>query len=141
KGQPKFYRAIQKYGWNGFIHEIIASNLTESEAKNFEIILIDKLDTIQNGYNVSKGGDTGNGVIYTEEMRKRISERLSGEGNPRFGVVLDENTKRKISQSLMGKKHPEFTKGNNPVARKVCYGDKIFDSIIECAEFLGFATD
>lgn len=141
KGQPKFYRAIQKYRWSGFDHEIIASNLTENEAKNFEILLIDKLDTIQNGYNVSKGGDTGNGVIYTEEMRKRISERLSGEGNPRFGVALDENTKRKISQSLMGKKHPEFTKGNNPVARKVCYGDKIFDSIIECAEFLGFATD
>ena len=33
KGQPKFYRAIQKYRWSGFDHEIIASNLTESEAK------------------------------------------------------------------------------------------------------------
>lgn len=141
KGQPKFYRAIQKYGWDGFYHEIIASNLTESEAKNFEILLIDKLDAIQNGYNVSKGGDTGNGVIYTEEMRNEISKRVSGKGNPRFGAILTEETKNKISQALTGRKHPEFSKGNNPMARKVCCGEKVFNSIVECAEFLGFAVD
>ena len=141
KGQPKFYRAIQKYGWNGFTHEIIASNLTESEAKNFEIILIDKLDTIQNGYNVSKGGDTGNGVIYTQEMKQKISERVSGEGNPRFGATLNEEIRNKIRQSLKGRKRPDFSRGKNPLARKVCYGERIFDSIIDCAEFLGFSAD
>ena len=43
--QQYFYRAIQKYGWDGFEHEIIASNLTKSEADNFEKILIKELKT------------------------------------------------------------------------------------------------
>ena len=101
KLQPKFYRAIKKYGWNNFYHEIIASNLTEDEAKNFEILLIDKLDCIKNGYNVSRGGDSGNCVVYTKEMRKQISKRTKGKNNPRYGVHLDQETKDKISKSLL----------------------------------------
>lgn len=141
KTQLKFYRAIQKYGWDGFYHEIIATHLTEKEAKNFEILLIDKFDSINNGYNVSRGGDTGNGITYTKEMRESISKRVSGKGNPRFGVALSEETKRKISESLTGRKMPELTKGKNPMARKVQYGGLVFDSIIECAEYLGYSKD
>lgn len=50
-----FFRAIKKYGWDNFQHEIIASGLTEDEAKNMEILLINKLDlTNPNiGYNKS----------------------------------------------------------------------------------------
>lgn len=57
KGQV-FYKAIEKYGWDNFEHEIIASNLTKAEAENFEKILIQKLDSFvgHNGYNVSIGG-------------------------------------------------------------------------------------
>lgn len=59
-----FYRAIQKYGWDNFTHKIIATNLTEQEAKQMEIMLIDKLKTLitQNGYNVSTGGEGFNGI-------------------------------------------------------------------------------
>lgn len=57
KGQV-FYKAIEKYGWDNFEHEVIASNLTKEEAENFEKILIQKLDSFvgHNGYNVSVGG-------------------------------------------------------------------------------------
>jgi len=59
-----FYRAIQKYGWDNFIHKIIATNLTEQAAKQMEILLIDRLKTLitQNGYNVSTGGGGFNGI-------------------------------------------------------------------------------
>lgn len=140
-GQPKFYRAICKYGWNGFDHEIVASNLTEEEAKNFEILLIEKLDSIKNGYNVSRGGDTGNGVAYTEEMKKAMSDRFKGENNPRYGVKLDQETKDKISKTLTGRKYPDRIGGNNPMARKIVVGDKIFGSIEECATYLNYSPD
>lgn len=54
--QP-FYRAIQKYGWDNFTHEIVASGLTRDEAESLEIELIEKLDSTMDGhgYNVSRG--------------------------------------------------------------------------------------
>lgn len=51
--QPKFFNAIQKYGWNNFRHEIIYTNLSKEEALEKETQLIRKLDTIKNGYNTS----------------------------------------------------------------------------------------
>lgn len=57
-----FWNAIQKYGWDNFDHEIIASNLTKKEAEQMEIILIEKLNSRNKeyGYNISKGGTGGN---------------------------------------------------------------------------------
>lgn len=141
KGQPKFYRAICKYGWNGFIHEIIASNLTENEAKNFEILLIDKLDTISNGYNVSKGGDTGNNVSMTEEERIKRRIMFSGEGNPRFGVKLSQETKDKISKSLTGRKNANMANEKNPMAKKVYYNGTIYFTVKDCAKAIGVKSD
>ena len=35
-----FYKAILKYGWDMFEHEIFAAHLTKEEAENMEVILI-----------------------------------------------------------------------------------------------------
>lgn len=57
--QP-FFRAIQKYGWENFDHEIVASNLTREEANDMEQTLIEQLDSLigHNGYNATEGGDS-----------------------------------------------------------------------------------
>lgn len=57
-GCTYFYQAIQKYGWDNFDHEIIASNLTEYEANSFEEMLIQQLKTsdAEYGYNLKSGG-------------------------------------------------------------------------------------
>lgn len=71
--QPKFFNAIVKYGWDQFTHEIVASNLTEEEASELEKQLIQTLDTIANGYNVSLGGSTTNHSPETlEKMRQSM---------------------------------------------------------------------
>lgn len=72
KNNKYFYNAIKKYGWNNFQHEIIAEHLTEQEAKNFEIVLISKLESANRkyGYNITLGGESNNGRIVSEETRK-----------------------------------------------------------------------
>ena len=49
-----FYKAIQKYGWDNFSHEIIATDLSIEEALNLETELITKFRSLwtDNGYNI-----------------------------------------------------------------------------------------
>lgn len=56
--ETKFGKAIQKYGWDNFTHEIIEVNIqTLDEAKEREIYWIDYFDSYKNGYNSTIGGD------------------------------------------------------------------------------------
>lgn len=128
KGQP-FYNAIKKYGWDGFEHEILASNLTEDEANNFEIVLIRELDTLLengNGYNKTEGGRGAKGRVVTEDTKKKISQANSGK----------EKTDKYIStmSNLMGG-------GGNPSAIKVVCNGVVYGSIGECAEAYGVNKD
>lgn len=59
KLQPKFYRAIQKYGWDNFDHIIEEEGLSIEQALQLERQLILKYDSINNGYNISTGGGFG----------------------------------------------------------------------------------
>lgn len=58
--QPAFYRAIQKYGWENFKHEILEEKLTEKEACEKEDFYIKKYNSVApNGYNSREGGIHG----------------------------------------------------------------------------------
>ena len=49
---------IKQIGWNNFEHGILFENLSESEAKQKEIEMIRKYNSLYpNGYNYTKGGD------------------------------------------------------------------------------------
>ena len=63
KGQF-FYRAIEKYGWDNILHEIVATNLSKEEADSLEIELISKYQSNQRefGYNITPGGRDGAGL-------------------------------------------------------------------------------
>ena len=66
-----FYNAIKKHKWNNIEHYIVAEHLTEHEAKEFEKVLIDKLDCNgKYGYNLTDGGDGVVGHIISEKTRK-----------------------------------------------------------------------
>ena len=106
KNNPYFWSAIQKYGWDNFEHEVIASRLTKKEACNFEKLLISKLNTYNRkfGYNLTLGGEGSHGRFPTEETKRKISEALKGR-------KLSIETKEKIGMASagrnIGRKHTE----------------------------------
>ena len=72
--QPKMARAIKKYGWDNVEHEIIVDGLEKEQAEKLEIYLISELDTIENGYNSTIGGDNINSTYLNEHILLMIRE-------------------------------------------------------------------
>lgn len=76
KEQIKFYRAIKKYGWENFSHEILVDNIKSLEAAYIEEKKYIKLfDSHRNGYNCSDGGDGCSGYRRSEEASNRIAKK------------------------------------------------------------------
>jgi group I intron endonuclease len=108
-----FYGAINKYGWDSFTHEFLATGLSIQAANHFEEFYIDFYNSMSpNGYNLTTGG--GNTKL-SEESRLKMSKSLKGrkcteEQNERnrqaqLGKKASEETKLKMSISMKGKKH------------------------------------
>lgn len=75
--QIYFFRAIVKYGWINFKHEILFENLTKKEAESKEIELISyyKSSDLHYGYNIDLGGDLHK---LSVETRKKLSAIKTG---------------------------------------------------------------
>jgi len=73
--QPKLYNAIKKYGWDNVQHEVLFTNLTQEEAAQQEIKLIEQYDAIKNGYNNTKGGEGRLRYTTAEEIDMHILEQ------------------------------------------------------------------
>ena len=84
KGCPKFWNAIQKYGWDAFRHDIVAERLTFEEASALEIELIAKYTKQNKTYNIMPGGSSypvehkQNGPMPPKH-RQAISKALKGK--------------------------------------------------------------
>jgi hypothetical protein len=93
----------------GFTHNIIANNLSETEALNFEIALIKSAKNAGfNLCNLTNGGEGVSGYKHTSLALKKISEsklNIIGEKHPRFkGVVIATNIKTGETIELRGNK-------------------------------------
>ena len=134
RGCEIFWKAINKYTWDGFSHEVIVSELTESEAKQKEMELIalyktncTKYRSPSYGYNMTDGGDGNIGWTPTEETKQNISNalkgkyvgennpnygnhKLAGKNNPNYGKHMDDVVKEKIRQSNLGRSASDETR-------------------------------
>jgi TusA-related sulfurtransferase len=92
---PRFYNAIQKYGWDNIEHNILYTGLSKGDAERTEINLITKYKTIDRefGYNIATGGFAS---THSKETREKMSEVKKGK-------ILTVETKQKISNANMGK--------------------------------------
>lgn len=124
-----FYRAIQKYGWDNFNHEIIAEHLTKDEACDMEraLIRIMKSNDYHYGYNICSGGEGATGLFgeknpnygnkWSDEKRKKMSMYMKSHPS----IVTVEGQKRK-SESMKAKWKNEEYRKNNSGKNAPCYG-------------------
>lgn len=91
--QPSIARAIVKYGWKNFSHEILFNDLTKKEAaiKEMELIKKFKSDDREFGYNIEHGGNSME--KFSDETKKKISESKLGERNAMYGKPSPKRVK------------------------------------------------
>lgn len=147
KTSRHFYFAIQKYGWDGFSHEIICSGLSKEQAAKMEqkLIFENKTNMQEYGYNMSAGGESGaygvkpsqetiekrrkkvTGQKRSEETKKKQSDAAKGRTfSPetlekmraaKIGKPLSEECKKKMSEVRKGRKISQETKERMRAAR------------------------
>lgn len=116
--QKILFSAIKKYGWDSFEKEIIETiendnkKLLQEELNLLEIYYIELYDTINNGYNICRGGNQYRlGVkeseeqrqkkrdAWTQERRQLRSEIWKSDINPRKNNKSPQiNTEKAINQ-------------------------------------------
>ena len=112
-----FWKAIQKYGWENFQHEVLLTCVTKECACDIERCLIKyyKTDNPLYGYNLTSGGDKG--CTYSEESRRKISEarkgKYTGEDSPMFGISPKERMDEKTYQQWLYKQQNNKPRGEN----------------------------
>lgn len=132
----KFYTTINKYGFDNFEWSVLeeCNNVTELEQR--EQYYIEKYNSVNNGYNLTTGGEVAKeyseeskqlmrearvewhksnrngfkGKTHTDEVRKQISEKLKGRTSPNKDKGLSEIHKANLSKSqkewLANNEHP-----------------------------------
>jgi group I intron endonuclease len=100
QGKRLLYRAIRKYGADGFDVAPLVIVGTKQEMDYYEIGLIKAWDTTnpEKGYNITHGGDGSLGVKMSQETRDKMSES-------RTGLKMPESHSLKLSERNKGNKY------------------------------------
>jgi hypothetical protein len=126
---PHWYNIVKKAGYTV---NIVYKDIEHDEAKQIEILLIEKYGRkdlgLGNLVNMTDGGEGTLGYIYSEETRQKISEgnkgkTVSEEAKQKIsealkGNTLSEETRQKLSEALKGRTFSEESKQKMSEAMK-----------------------
>lgn len=99
-----FGKAIKKYGWENFNHEILGTVTTQDQAFELERFYIQKYQTNDNkfGYNVTAGGETTYGVYNLPSMSVPVCQYdLEGNFIAEFPSIKEAERVTGIDNSLI----------------------------------------
>ena len=156
---PYFYKAIKKYGWDKFTHEVLYSGLTLSEANALEIETIQQYDSTNRdkGYNIRSGGDgfdsaSSKELWSNQEYAKHIVDvNREKWADPNYKKqqsqkMLEawkdpEKRKRRSASATKRWANEEFHAKTQAAVREACKTSvrcvetqEIFDSVVEACE-------
>lgn len=104
------HKAINKYGENSFVFEIIEECETESESLLREQFWIVQNNSFgKNGYNLTKGGEGSSGFKHSSETKQKMSKARRGQNtgtkNSFYGKQHSTESIKMIGFSSKGRKH------------------------------------
>ena len=129
------YNAIRKYGEDNFQFKILLHKIPIDKLNFYESLWIAKLNTkAPYGYNLTDGGEGTRGFTpwnkgiprsketiekikshITDEVREKMSQRVSGENNPMYGRVGKDNPA--YGNSRFGEDNPFYGKHHSDETR------------------------
>lgn len=96
-----FHNALSKYGQDNFVWSILCKCQSLEDLNIKEIYYIDKYNTYNRGYNMTKGGDGVLGYALSVEARIKISKAKTGfKYPPRTKEWCDKISKAKTGGKL-----------------------------------------
>jgi len=128
-------RAMAEHGAENFVFGIVEWFATEADAFEGERVTIRSLGTRDplRGYNLTDGGQGGNGMIVSDETRRRLSESHKGQPGYWTGKKLpphvvemmsqrmknmSEEARASLSFAMTGRVLPEATRAKIALAHK-----------------------
>lgn len=111
-----FKNAIQKYGVEDFISEILEIDVEDENASEREIYWISYYDTYNNGYNMTLGGEGASGYKQTDEHKEKRRQA-------NLGLKRTDEQKKNISDAH---------KGQVPWNKGISYIVDGFETEVEC---------
>ena len=110
-GGSKIDRARKKYGPENFEYTVLmrVTGDDQNEVKEYlnilEIGFIKMYDSINNGYNITEGGEGCVGFHHSEESKLKMSKANTGRPSPKKGTHISEEQKKLISELKKGNKN------------------------------------
>lgn len=159
-----FFRAIKKYGWDNFEHNILYEGLSNREALEIESTLIKKYKSLGVSYNISDGYeelgiskripiivyDTGGNYVGAYISIHKASIEL---GIPETNITMALSNKYNITQAkgyvflkegdnILDKVNKRHSSARRPVIQLTKNGQILaeFDSVSDAANSLGCGT-
>ena len=137
-------KAIKKYGWENFTHEILFDNLTKEEACQKEIELIAFYKNQGHCYNLAERGTNG---LASEETKKKMSSNRQRKNAHGWRHIVSSETKQTVAKKIKGIKRNSKTKEklSSTHSKKVYQynldGELIqeWDSVYQASNILGLA--
>lgn len=109
-------KIANKHGKNVFERIILEENISDELLNDREIFYIKHYNTVEEGYNLTNGGDGGDWTIgKTEEELLEIGKKISER---QIGRIFSEETKKRMSESGKTKHFTEEHKRNISKALK-----------------------
>lgn len=117
-------KAIDKYGWENIVHEILFTELNADQANEIEREIIKQMRTTNPdyGYNITSGGDGYRGASHSEKTRKILREKAhkQWERQKKEGYTpppITEEHRKHLSESHIGQ--PAWNKGKHTMTNEM----------------------